>query len=178
VLGELNSAREAPANYAANLTDLLGSFRGNVIDRPGWPAAIRTEEGPAAVREAITALRAQARVGAVAGSAGLSAAARDLAAEQAAGGIGHTGSNGSTPATRIATHGSWGSSLNENIAYGQFQSGRDVIVDLLIDDGVAGRGHRRNIFDPSVHVAGVGCGPHPTYGIVCVIDQAGSFTPR
>jgi hypothetical protein len=178
VLGELNSARADPAAYSAHLAELLPQFHGNLLDRPGWPAAIRTLEGPAAVREAIAALQAQARVAPVVGSAALSAAARDLAAAQVSGGVGHTGANGSTPGSRISAHGTWGSSYNENVAYGQFLSGRDVVVDLLVDDGVPDRGHRRNIFDSRVHVAGVACGPHATYKMVCVIDQAGSFTAR
>jgi uncharacterized protein YkwD len=48
--------------------------------------------------------------------------------------------------------------------------------NLLIDDGVADRGHRRNIYDASARVVGIACGPHPRYGTMCVIVQAGGFT--
>jgi hypothetical protein len=44
---------------------------------------------------------------------------------------------------------------------------------LIIDSGVASRGHRRNIFHPDLAVVGVACGPHRDYGAMCVMDFAG-----
>ena len=78
----------------------------------------------------------------------------------------------------MGRYGQWGVSYSENVDYGPFVSGRDVIVDLIVDDGVRDRGHRRNIFDPSARIAGIACGAHPKYTAVCVIDQAGSFAAR
>ncbi len=178
VLEELNAARENPSAYASNLEELIPQFRGNLLKRPDWPSAIQTQEGPEAVREAIHALQTQPAVGVVTASSALSDAARDLAIAERGGDVGHTGPDMSTPDSRISAHGKWGRTYNENIAYGHFPTGHDVIVDLLVDDGVSDRGHRRNIFNPNVHVAGVGCGPHRVYGMVCVIDQVGTFTPR
>jgi uncharacterized protein YkwD len=92
--------------------------------------------------------------------------------------VGHTASDGSTPATRITRRGEWNVSYSENVDYGSFTTGRDVVIDLLIDDGVPDRGHRRNIFDPSARVVGVACGRHRRFGSLCVADQAGGFTAR
>lgn len=179
VVAELNAARANPAAYAANLSALLPLFSGTLFRRPGAPAPIRTQEGPAAVREAINALNRQPALGSLSLSSALSNAARDLATDQArTGALGHTGSDGSSPATRITRYGRWNTAYNENVDYGPLVSGRDVVVDLLVDDGVPDRGHRKNIFDPNVHVVGVACGPHPKYGAVCVIDQVGGFTPK
>ncbi|MGH9884195.1 MAG: CAP domain-containing protein, partial [bacterium] len=106
-------------------------------------------------------------------------AARDLVADQSrTGGIGHTGSGGATTEIRINRHGKWGARYSENIAYAVFATGREVVVNLIVDDGVRDRGHRRNVFDQGAHVAGIACGPHPKFGAVCVIDQAGSYTSR
>lgn len=178
VITELNAARQNPAAYAAHVEALIPQFHGMILDRPGSSVGIQTQEGVSAVREAVNALRAQAPVGSLSGSPALSAAARDLAANQRGGGVGHIGSDGSSPDSRISAHGTWGRTYNENISYGQFPTGRDVVVDLIVDDGVANRGHRRNIFDPNVHIAGVGCGPHRTYGMVCVIDQVGMYSAK
>jgi uncharacterized protein YkwD len=179
VISELNAVRTNPAAYAANLEALLSTYNGTLTKRPGWPMAVRTNEGASAVREAIAALRAQARLNALAANDGLSRAARDLAIDQGrTGNVGHTASDGSSPSSRISRYGTWGVSTAENVDYGQMVSGRDVVEDWLIDDGVPDRGHRRNIFDPSARVVGVACGPHPRYGVVCVMDQAGAFTSK
>jgi uncharacterized protein YkwD len=87
-------------------------------------------------------------------------------------------SDGASPEARLDRYGAWGVSYSENADYGATISGRDVIEDMIIDDGVPNRGHRRDTFDPSARAVGIGCAPHPRYGTVCVIDQAGSFTPR
>jgi uncharacterized protein YkwD len=141
--------------------------------------AIRTNEGVAAVREGVNALLGQTAVRALVLNDRLSQAPRDLVIDQTrTGSLGHTGSDGSTPGTRISRYGTWGVSYSENVDYGQVLSGREVIVDLIVDDGVPSRGHRKNIFDPSARVAGIACGPHPKFGIACVIDQTGAFTPK
>ncbi|MDB4878115.1 MAG: allergen V5/Tpx family protein [Gemmatimonadetes bacterium] len=179
VLFELNSARDNPQSYAANLTPLLPLFSGNRLRRPGWPVAVQTSEGPSAVREAIDALGSQPRVATLTLSDAMSKAARDLANDQRrTGAVGHTSSDGASPEARLARYGTWGGSYSENADYGSVISGRDVIEDMIIDDGVPDRGHRRNTFDPGARVVGIGCAPHPKYGVVCVIDQAGSFVPR
>lgn len=178
VFAELNAVRVNPSAYAKHLSDMIPLFNGTLRQRPG-SVAIRTNEGAAAVREGVNALLGQAAVPALVLNDRLSQAARDLVTDQTrTGGLGHTGSDGSTPGTRISRYGTWGVSYSENVDYGQVLSGREVIVDLIVDDGVPGRGHRTNIFDPSARVAGIACGPHPKYGIACAIDQTGAFTAK
>lgn len=178
VFAELNAARVNPSGYAKHLSEMIPLFNGTLRRRPG-SVAIRTNEGVAAVREGVNALIGQAAVPALVLNDRLSQAARDLVTDQTrTGGLGHTGSDGSTPGTRISRYGTWGVSYSENVNYGQVLSGREVIVDLIVDDGVPSRGHRTNIFDSSARVAGIACGPHRQYGIGCVIDQTGSFTPK
>lgn len=179
VLVELNAARTNPAAYAANLSALLPLFNGNLISKPGMTVSIRTNEGAGAVREAIAALQRQAPVPPLALSSGMSAAAADLANDQRrTGDLGHTGSDGSNPGSRLNAHGSWQQSYSENVDYGPFLSGRDVVVDLLVDDGVPSRGHRINIFDGGVRVVGIACGPHPKLRSMCVMDHATGYVNR
>lgn len=177
VTAELNAVRANPRSYVPYLSQLLTMFNGKLLSRPGWPVPVQTVEGPSAVREAIAALNAQAAEPQLAVASGLASAAHDLASDQSrTGATGHTASDGAGPPQRIDRYGTWGVSYSENVDYGQFTSGREVVEDLIMDDGVPDRGHRRNIFDPSARVVGVACAPHPKYGSVCVIDQAGSFT--
>jgi uncharacterized protein YkwD len=90
------------------------------------------------------------------------------------GGRGHKGANGSQPWDRMAQFGKWTGRAGENIDYGMHDA-RAVVVRLIVDDGVAGRGHRKNIFSREFHVAGVANGPHATFGSMCVIDFADGF---
>jgi uncharacterized protein YkwD len=178
ILAESNLARTDPAGYAAHLERLLPWFDGAVLRRPGTTVGLRTNEGAAAVREAIAFLRRQKPVPALAWSGGLWRAARDHAADQGrSGGMGHTGADGSTVDQRLRRHGRWLESAAENIDYGS-DSARDVVISLIVDDGVAGRGHRTNIFNPALRVLGAACGPHPRYRQLCVIDYAGGFEER
>jgi len=179
VVRELNAVRADPSGYSTYLADLVPRYTGTVLHKDGTSTGVRTTEGADATKEAIGSLRMQTVVPSLSFNSGLAAAARDLALDQArTGAVGHTGSDGSSPANRLARHGTWSASYNENVDYGRFATGRDVVIDLLIDDGVADRGHRRNIFDPTARVVGVACAPHPKYGSVCVIDQAGGFAAR
>jgi uncharacterized protein YkwD len=179
VLAELNAVRANPSAYAANLSALLPLFNGNLIKKPGMTVSIRTNEGTAAVREAIAVLQRQAPLSGLTLSSGMSAAAADLANDQRrTGAMGHSGSDGSSPGSRLSAHGTWQMSYSENVDYGPFLTGRDVVVDLLVDDGVPDRGHRRNIFDGSAHVVGIACGPHPQFRSMCVVDQAYGFVSR
>ena len=101
-------------------------------------------------------------------------AAADYCREQARGAVGHYGGDGSDPGSRISRYGVVAQGWAENIAYGQ-RSARAIVVALIIDDGVRGRGHRRNIFNPNYNAAGAAYGPHARYGTVCSIDFAGGY---
>jgi len=72
--------------------------------------------------------------------------------------LSHTGSDGSNPWDRITRFSPAMSFGNENIAA---QSGnptpRDIVIQLLIDAGIPGYGHRYNLLDPQwTHVACTG----------------------
>jgi len=62
----------------------------------------------------------------------------------------HTGSDGSSPWTRITQFSPAISFGNENIAGrgGMESNARAFIIQLLIDSGIPGYGHRYNILDP------------------------------
>jgi uncharacterized protein YkwD len=179
VLSALNTARSSPATAIAWLDELTPRFNHNYLLRAGATVPIVTNEGIGAVREAIAALQAQPAVPTLAISPALSRAARDQVLDQArTGSTGHTGSDGSTTASRVGRYAKWQVSLSENIDYGPFATGREVVENLIVDDGVPNRGHRRNLYDPTAHVVGIACGPHPKYNASCVIVQAGRVTSK
>jgi uncharacterized protein YkwD len=109
----------------------------------------------------------------------MSAGAADHVRDQGPPGeMGHTGRDRSTPASRVNRYGRWFHVISENIQYGRTTNGHDVVAELFIDDGVPDRGHRLNALDPHIRVAGVSCGPHATYGQMCVIVHAGDYAER
>lgn len=176
LLTETNLARANPAAYAAHLEGMLPHFDGEVLRRPG-AVALRTSEGPSAVREAIAFLRQQAPRPPLEWSDGLAQAARDHVRDQGrTGETGHEGSDGSSLDDRTRRYGSWLETVAENIEYGA-NDARDVLLGLIVDDGVPNRGHRANVFAAGFRVMGAACGPHPRYRQLCVIDYAGGFTP-
>ena len=69
------------------------------------------------------------------------------------------------------------STYGENLSYGQ-KDGTDVVMQLIIDDGVASRGHRTNIFNQAFKVMGCFSGDHKQYDTMTTIDYAGGFTKK
>ena len=109
---------------------------------------------------------------------GLSQAAKDHVADTGPKGVvGHDGTNGSTMGSRISRYGTWGTGASENISYG-YNTAREIVLQLLIDDGVASRGHRKNIMDKNSRYIGVATGPHATYRYMCVQDFAVEYTDK
>ena len=177
VMRETNRARQDPRAFADLLERQLAYYDGVLLKVPGQNV-IRTEEGARAVREAIRVLRGLKPIPPLGYAPGLSLAARDHVRDQGRrGATGHRGTDGSSMSDRVSRHGRWDVSLSENIAYGP-ATGRDVVVGLIVDDGVPNRGHRLTIFDPTLRVAGVACGEHRTYRVMCVVNYAARFEER
>jgi uncharacterized protein YkwD len=109
---------------------------------------------------------------------GLSQAAKDHVADTGPKGVvGHDGTDGSTMSSRINRYGTWGRGASENISYG-YNTAREIVLQLLIDDGVESRGHRRNIMNMNTRYVGVATGPHTVYRYMCVQDFAVEYTDR
>lgn len=166
VLAELNYARANPAGYADELA--------RAADTGGW--SLRDED-PRVVDEAIGFLLAQRPLPPLRAHAGLEAAAGAHVRAQAQRRTeGHGGGAGGL-AARLKTQGVWAGLSAETISYG-YATAREVVVQLVVDSRVPGRGHRKTIFGAGYSLAGVACGPHPAHGAMCVIDFAGVLAPR
>lgn len=62
--------------------------------------------------------------------------------------------------------------VGENIHYGS-NNALEIVIDLLIDDGIKGVGHRVNIMTRDYVFCSVSIQPHKEYVYNCVIDFAG-----
>jgi len=61
------------------------------------------------------------------------------------------------------------SHVGENCSYG-YEQAIDIVISLLIDEGVKELGHRHNILAPDFNTIGIAIRPHKTYRTNCVMD--------
>ncbi|GFO58334.1 serine protease [Geomonas silvestris] len=176
MLAETNVARSSPQRYLGYLKELRGHFVGRGYLVPGAPALVLTTEGGAALDEAVRFLERQKPLPPLAWSPGLALGAADLVRDQGPSGeIGHTGNRSGDMRERIERYGTWQGRIAENIGYGP-DTARQMVMQLIIDDGVPERGHRKNIFTSAFKVAGAACGAHAVYRTMCAMEFAVGFT--
>lgn len=174
VIHELNKVRSNPKRYSElYLESLYSAYKGKIYNYPGQEPTL-TKEGNGALMECIMVLRKTPPLPILEPADGLIKSARLLVDDQQFGGIGHISRNGSTPQKRMELYGEWDIASAEDLAYGSFEA-RQIVIALLIDDGVPDRAHRKNILNPKFHFAGVASGNHPSYKFMCVIDYAGAY---
>lgn len=154
LIEELNRLRSDPAKYASFLEGRLKYYRGQIVRLPKQ-APVQTKEGSKAVQEAIRVLRAQAPLSEVKNDDALARMAREH--------VRKAGPKGLVEHSRVPE------GVGEVISFGP-ERPRDVIIELLVDDGVRSRGHRKLLLDPAFRFAGAACGPHAIYQTMCVID--------
>jgi len=177
IAAEITLLRTNPAEYAQHLVTHLDNFvtdKDYIIDDPKY--RYETSEGLAAVQEAIDCLRSTHPLSAMQPNSLLEKAAADHVADMAThpGLSGHTGSDGSESHERISRYGIYEVTCGENIDYGM-NTARSIIVHLLVDDGVANRGHRKNLLEPRFTLVGACFGFHSGYRCCCVMDFAGGM---
>jgi uncharacterized protein YkwD len=178
ICDELNFARTQPVKYAQTVLEpRLERFDGNIYTNESGRRFL-THEGKAPVQEAIDELKAGTPIGPLTLDSGLSKASDFLASHQArTGTAGHFGPNGMDLRQRIEKFGTWTGSIGENCAYG-IKTARDIVAELIIDDGVSNRGHRVAIYNADFHKVGIAYyeGENALHGSVCVMDFAQGFT--
>lgn len=178
VIYELNKVRSNPKRFAEEyMEELRTAFNGKLFTYPGQ-ITVRSQEGIRPLEECIKVLKATSPRAILRPAEGLSKAAADLMEDQQKnGGTGHISRKGTNPQQRIEKYGEWDICSAEDITYGSFEA-RQIVIFLLIDDGVPNRGHRENILNHCFQFAGVANGRHPDYETMCVIDYAGDYKTK
>ena len=152
VLEEINKARTNPKEYAEKY--LL--------------PYVKNGSASAAMIECINEMKAMQPLPPLKFGKGLALAAKEWVNVQGpGGGVGHDMHTD----PRIRKH--WAcSTWGENISYG-YNDARKIVIQLLEDDKVPSRGHRKIILSRAYTHVGIGCGPHKIYRFMCVQDFAG-----
>lgn len=175
VLDEINLARREPKKYIKYLEEYKKLFQGRTVFLPDF-LRIETNEGAAAVEEAINYLKNVLPLDAYDFSNGLNKTAavqlKDLIADSK---VGHTGRDGSDLTIRLHRVGRVGTIYSENIAY-YAETARDIVMMMIIDDGVKSRAHRKNVFSPNFKIVGIAFGKGKTNEGICVVDFADALS--
>ncbi|MBI4859428.1 MAG: CAP domain-containing protein [Candidatus Riflebacteria bacterium] len=174
VLNWLNRARTDPASVAGAIRDLKRHLRGQTLTVPGEPSWW-VKEGAGVLDEAASVLDGTEPMGGLVPMEGLCLAARDHRDDTGPKGlVGHTGSGGAKLSDRLERHGRSRGMAGECVSYGA-RSGKWIVLQLLVDDDVPGRGHRQCLLDPRFDRVGIAFGKHSSLGSMCVIDVSEGF---
>jgi uncharacterized protein YkwD len=175
IINEHNKIRRNPKSYIPILEKQLKWFNGTVLERPDSDCGIQTSEGAHAYKEAINFLKTQKPISELIFDDEIAKASQDHADDIGyTGSVDHIGADGGTNDDRLRKYIEWDITIAENIDFGAL-SGEDVVVSLLVDDGVEDRGHRENMFNTKIKYFGVGVATHREYDICTVIDYVGDI---
>lgn len=173
LLNEINTARTNPKVYINYLEEHKKLFKGKNVDYPD--VMMLTFEGTAAVDEAIKYLKGVSKLEPLSFSSGLSKPAKiqlnDLMENYS---LAHTGKDGSNLPKRIARFGKGGKLYSENIM-NQFSNPKDIVMLMIIDDGIKNRGHRKNIFSKTFMQLGIAFGTGKNNDPISVFVFADNF---
>jgi uncharacterized protein YkwD len=156
IFNELNALRADPAAYVALLEEYKKLFEGKNVNLNGQ--IYQTFDGVKAVDEAIKFLQKAAKLEPFKLSTGLTKSAQlqvtDLKENI---NLGLIGKDGSSIPKRANKFGKGGKLYAANIGF-YHTTAKDIVLNMIIDDGVSGRGNRKNIFNKNLQIAGVAFG--------------------
>ena len=173
VILETNRVRTNPKAYIPILERYLENFDDNILTRPDKNECIETQEGPKAYKEAIEFLKNQRPINEIEFDEQASKVAEEYAKILSSGDDDH-GDDESHIEERVAKYLDYDFAISECIDFGG-STGIEVIVNLLVDDGVKLRTHRENLFSNKFQYYGVAVATHPEYDFCTVIDYFGDI---
>ncbi|OMJ73854.1 hypothetical protein SteCoe_27370 [Stentor coeruleus] len=176
IYNEIFSLRSDPKSYSEKLKNEFEHYKGNNIrHRPGT-VPLQTREGRYAVEEAFQELCEKEELPPLELSIGLCNAAIEHCIDTGKLGIvGHIGSKETSLQKRIEEYGKWSGNVIEALDYGSV-SGAEVVLSLLIDDGLATRPHRKALLNPMFTKFGIGASPHSEFKTIACLLFAASYT--
>ena len=166
-----NECRENPQSSISKLKEIQPYFKDKIYHHP-LEDAITTYEGADIIEEATQYLKTLKPINTLIYSEEISKACRDHIADIGHKGLtDHIGSDGSNITDRIEKYCEWDGIVGENLDFG-FREGSNILMNMIMDDGVKERCQRRNIFNREFKFIGVGVGPHKTFGVCAVVGYA------
>jgi len=176
---ELNNLRKDPKSYIPLIEYEMKSLKkNNILKKKDSNLQIQTLEGKEAYLDAIKFLEHQQPVPPLNEESRLSSAAMDLVKDIGKRGIvSHQDQYGQYVSERIEKYCEWDYSASEVIEVSS-KNPQDILVSLIVDDGLRNRPDRKTLFNQSYNYVGIACGPHSEYEIVTVVVFAGSIRQK
>ena len=176
---ELNKLRQNPKSYIPLIEAEMKTLKkNNVLKKKDSSLQIQTLEGKTAYEDAISFLREQKEVNPLTKEIKLSYAALDLVTDIGERGVvSHQDKDGNYMSERIEKYCEWDYCANEVIEVSS-KSATDILISLLVDDGIRDKLNRRALFQNVYNYVGIACGPHTEYEIVTVLVFAGGIRPK
>jgi len=176
---ELNKLRQNPKSYIPLIEAEMKTLKkNNVLKKKDSSLQIQTLEGKAAYEDAIAFLQEQKEVNPLTKEIKLSYAAQDLVIDIGERGVvSHQDKDGNYMSERIEKYCEWDYCANEVIEVSS-KSATDILISLLVDDGIRDKLNRRALFQNVYNYVGISCGPHTEYEIVTVLVFAGGIRPK
>lgn len=170
VIVEYNKCRTNPKRYVEEVLqpfyDNLGSDGSYIINNQTY----RLKEGRKVVNEAISFLKDVTPLPMLYPQQYLHKAAIIHCKDTGRKGlVGHEGTDGSSPTDRGKMFNRDCAGVAESISYG-YRDAEQIMIQLLVDDDVPSRGHRKGVFLPYINTIGVAIRKHKHYKHMCVID--------
>lgn len=178
----LTWARTNPSEVIAALRERVKLYKGKDFFPPERNGScVVTKEGTAVVEEAMKYMEALEPLGGVGvdSEPGLALAAEDHVTDIGfTGAVSHNSSDGTNGYQRVSRYGKM-KVFGESLWYGSPKAdARCMVLDLIVDDGVASRGHRLCVLDPKYDIVGCAYGPHATFGTVSAMEFAKAWEPN
>lgn len=170
-----NHLRKDPKWLIPDLEEMIKQFDGMLLKREG-KVTLRTKEGAEAVQEAIEFLKKCEPMQPLKWNESVSKAAKDHTLDIGPKGlIQHDSSDGKTGVKeRLKRYGNVVSCYGENLSF-HCEEAKEVMIQLIVDDGVQNRGHRENILNAEFNVMGCFTDEHKDFNQMTCIDYAGAF---
>jgi len=168
----LNEIRVNSKKAIEDLNQLKQFYKDKFYCNPSLPVIVETKEGTAAIEDAIAFLQKMEPVSRLVWDDTLvktSASLIDLFEKQGA--VSH-GQKDLSFTKRIGEQNRSNSRSAENIALGR-NDPKDIVLSMVIDDGLTSRRNRLNLFDAGFSKVAIVIGGHKDHRYACIISLKG-----
>merc|ERR1719463_893199 len=160
------------------MTRLRSCYEGNILTYPESGIQLETVEGKEALEDCLQDLMNASPLPVLMHSQAIGRACqKHLADLQDNDFCSHIGTDGSTPEERLQKYGEHREQCGENIVFGM-KHPKEIIYQMLIDDGVPERGHRANLLNMDFHFVGGAFGRHASAETAAVVVFVDAFKAK